>query len=154
MSYSRDATVAAVTKFYNHLLQHPYLDSSCLKTPPPPGWESLQTQVLISRGKNANVIDVLGHLPYLTNNRNDDGVLVQYETMSIDYTNENSAHTVIDDVYPIPSHCVYLTQGKDREGIDLILDTQQGNCQSHKLCIRSILLSSLTPCNPMCGQAQ
>lgn len=113
--YSREETVAAVLSFYQQIIKLPYLDETALLIPPANGWDSIDVEAHKARGKNDTVIDLLRHLPYLCDNlKPDNRLLVYYETVPICYT--TGTYTVIDEVYPLPSHCVYITEGVDREG--------------------------------------
>lgn len=120
--YSRDETVKAILTFYQQLIKHPYLDESALKIPPANGWDTIDTEALRALGKTGAVIDLLRHLPYLDGRS--DGYLIAYETFPVDFTISSTAMT--EEVYPIPGHCVYLTEGLGREGYRLILDTEKG----------------------------
>lgn len=104
--YSRDETVAAVLAFYQQLIKHPYLDDSALITPPTSGWTTINEDSLRAIGKNDTVIDLSRHLPYLHDDRGFP-MQVQYETLAWDYTTDPTHW--IDELHPIPSHCVYLT---------------------------------------------
>jgi hypothetical protein len=70
------------------------------------------------------VIDLLRHLPYIHAPRRD-GPIIAYETVCTDYT-VDSTH-FLEDKYPLPGQCVYLTEGEGREGYCLILDTERGD---------------------------
>lgn len=120
--YSRDETVSAVLAFYQQIIKHPYLNGTALRIPSANGWESVDVEAMKARGKNPAVIDLLRYLPYLRHDRGN-RLLVNAETVPICYTEDD---TYMDDVYPLPSHCVYLTQGVDREGLSLIMDTERG----------------------------
>lgn len=124
--YSRDESVDAILKFYQEILCHPYLDDRSLILPPSDGWPSIGVQ-----GKNETVNDLLRHLPYLYAQDPYERLLVHWETVSIcyyvadedDLGNDTSWS---EDVYTLPDHCVYLTQSINREGTNLILDTNEG----------------------------
>jgi hypothetical protein len=99
--FSRDDTVAGLLGFYRQILRLPYIDESDLITPPASGWDSIDEEALRAQGKTDSVIDLLRHLPYI--------------------------HAPLEDEYPLPGHCVYLTEGEGREGYCLILDTERGD---------------------------
>jgi hypothetical protein len=122
--YSRDDTVAALLGFYRQILKLPYIDESDLITPPASGWNSIDEEALRAQGKTDSVIDLLRHLPYIHAPRRD-GPIIAYETVCTDYT-VDSTH-FLEDEYPLPGHCVYLTEGEGREGYCLILDTERGD---------------------------
>lgn len=127
--YSHDETVAAVRAFYEQVIKHPYLDDTALIIPPQDGWDNLDLVALRSKGKNETVINILRHLPYLRASDFYQRLLVQAETVPICYAHANQSHwsnPIMDEVYPLPGHCVYLTEGVDREGYSLILDTIRG----------------------------
>lgn len=125
--YSQEATVAAVLAFYQQIVKHPYLDESALKTAPENGWDTIDVPTLCKKGKNDTVINLLRHLPYLFPSDPHDSLLIQYETKPICYAgNKNYNGCYMDEVNPLPGHCVYLTEGVGREGYSLILDTQTG----------------------------
>ncbi|KAG9696265.1 hypothetical protein KCU95_g4395, partial [Aureobasidium melanogenum] len=120
--YSQHGTVEAILAFYQQLIKHPYLDESALKIPPASGWDTVDAEALRALGKTDAVIDLLRHLPYLDGRG--DGYLIAFETIPVDFTETSTAMT--EEVYPIPGHCVYLTEGLGREGYRLILDTERG----------------------------
>jgi hypothetical protein len=114
----------ALTAFYKQVIRHPHLDDAALKTPPSSGWETIDSAVLQELGKSEAVIELLRHLPYLEAHGRYEKLLVQYETVSIDYTQHPSAF--MEQVNPLPENCVYLTEGVDSEGYSLILDVEKG----------------------------
>jgi hypothetical protein len=122
--YSRDETARAIAAFYKHLTKHPYLDDTALIIPPTSGWDHLADKALRAIGKNDTVIDLLRHLPYLCGKNG--GYMIAYETIPVDFTYDSTA--VTEKVYPLPGHCVYITEGIGREGYCLILDTERGTC--------------------------
>lgn len=115
--YSRAEAVDAVLKFYHEILRHPYLDDSALIVPPTNGWDNITI-----KGKNETVIDLLRHLPYLRPERQIMRFNVNYETIPICYSGNDTK----EGIYPLPAHCVYLTRSVDHLGISLILDTDEG----------------------------
>jgi len=122
--YSRDSTVAAITSFYQHLTKHPYLDASALLLPPPTGWTTIDETALRAIGKTEAVIDLLRHLPYLDGKGS--GHMIAYETIPVDFTVDATALIETIPEFPIPGHCVYITDGSGREGYRLIIDTEEG----------------------------
>jgi hypothetical protein len=114
----------ALTAFYKQVIKHPYLDDTVLKIPPKSGWETIDSVALQDLGKSEAVIELLRDLPYLEADGRYDKLLVQYETVAIAYT--KSPSMVMEEVNPLPSNCVYLTEGVDREGYSLILDVEKG----------------------------
>jgi hypothetical protein len=69
------------------------------------------------------VIELLRHLQYLESARQHERLLVQYETVPIAWTQRT--HAIMEQVNPLPAHCVYLTEGVDREGYSLILEVEK-----------------------------
>jgi hypothetical protein len=114
----------ALTAFYKQVVKHPHLDDAALETPPISGWETVDSDALRELGKSEEVIELLRHLPYLEADGRYEKLLVQYETVAIAYTQHPS--TLMEEVNPLPSNCVYLTEGVDREGYSLILDVEKG----------------------------
>lgn len=107
---SRDETVKAILTFYRQLIRHPHLDETALKIPPASGWDNIDQEALQAIGKTDTVIDLLRHLPYFDGRGT--GCLIAYETVPVDLTIESTAMT--EEVYPIPGHCVYPTEGLSR----------------------------------------
>ena len=65
-TYSRDATVAAITDFYKFYIRLPYLDSNALVLAPEDGgWPNIDATELRNRGKSDEVIELLRHLSYI-----------------------------------------------------------------------------------------
>jgi hypothetical protein len=121
--YSRDETVNAITAFYQHLIEHPYLPDDALMIPPSSGWTTIDEKALRAIGKTDTVIDLLRHLPYLCGKT--DGWTIAYEIVPVDFTIESMACIETTPEYPIPGHCIYITEGLGREGYRLIIDTER-----------------------------
>ncbi|KAI0385604.1 hypothetical protein F5Y04DRAFT_246250 [Hypomontagnella monticulosa] len=68
ISYSRDATIAAVRDYYNFLAKM-YMNEDTIITPPAAGWPSITSADLEGLGKADEVVDLLAHLPYLRDDR-------------------------------------------------------------------------------------
>lgn len=64
ISYSRNATIAAVRSYYQFLTKL-YLPESATLEPPPGGWPTITKDKMRSLGKTDEVIELLRHLPYL-----------------------------------------------------------------------------------------
>jgi hypothetical protein len=75
-------------------------------------------------GKSEAVIELLKRLPYLESTGQYERLLVQYETVPIDWTQRS--YVAMEQVNPLPAHCVYLTEGVDCEGYSLILNVEEG----------------------------
>ncbi|KAL2061475.1 hypothetical protein VTL71DRAFT_6852 [Oculimacula yallundae] len=125
--YSQEETILAILKFYQQVILHPYLPSSALITPPPTGWPTITEP---TPTKNPTVLSLLHSLPYLISEMSSDRICIHYETIAIDYSSGSGSTggstSFAEDVYPLPDHCVYLTRSVDREGIALILNTDDG----------------------------
>ena len=122
---SHDEIIGAVTAFYRQILRHPYLAETVLKIPPASGWENTNTAYLQKLAKNQTVVALLKRLPYLESSNQYERLLIGYETAVIDYTQKSDSF--MEEVNPLPSHCIYLTEGIDREGYSLVLNTENGN---------------------------
>ncbi|KAI8186771.1 hypothetical protein K4K58_002470 [Colletotrichum sp. SAR11_239] len=64
-SYSHDAAVAAITSYYE-LVARLQWDETSLAYPPPDGWPQITRESFASLGVTDAVIDVLRHIPYIT----------------------------------------------------------------------------------------
>lgn len=64
ITYSRDATIAAIRDYY-HFLTKMYLPTSAVIEPPPDGWPTITADSLRPLGKTDEVIALLRHLPYI-----------------------------------------------------------------------------------------
>lgn len=121
----RPAIIEALTAFYRQVVKHPYLDDNALKISPSSGWDNINSAALRELGKSEDVIELLKNLPYLEgDDEHKRALLVANDTSPVDYTRHS--HILMEKVNPLPGHCVYLTQGVDREGYSLILDTEKG----------------------------
>jgi hypothetical protein len=116
--------IDAVLAFYQQVIRHPYLDDAALKIPPTSGWDSIKSADLRNSGKSEAVIELLKHLPYLESMGQYERLLVQYETVPTAWTQRS--YVAMEQVNPLPAHCIYLTEGLDREGYSLILDVEEG----------------------------
>lgn len=116
--------INAMLAFYQQVIRHPYLEDTTLKIPPSSGWTTIDSADLREMGKSEAVIELLRRLPYLEAEGQYERLLVQYETVPIAWTQR--PNVIMEQVNPLPGHCVYLTQGVDREGYSLILDTDEG----------------------------
>ncbi|KAH9894696.1 hypothetical protein F4778DRAFT_747921 [Xylariomycetidae sp. FL2044] len=64
ITYSREATVAAVRDYYQFLTKL-YMSPESIIEPPEGGWPNIMQEVLASDGKTDEVIELLRHLPYI-----------------------------------------------------------------------------------------
>lgn len=74
MPYDRDKAVAAVTEFYTFLTTHLHFDPSERKTPPPTRWPEITPARFSFLGKTDTVIDLLKHLPYLPEGKEEEHI--------------------------------------------------------------------------------
>ncbi|KAK2029534.1 hypothetical protein LX32DRAFT_351843 [Colletotrichum zoysiae] len=72
VTYSEEATVAAVTDFYAFLTKM-YLPESAVVHPPPGGWPTLASD-LRDLGKSDKVLSLLSHLPYVCRDGDDNNI--------------------------------------------------------------------------------
>lgn len=121
--YSRDETIDAVLRCYLAVVNQPYLDDSALIIPPAEGWSDTDIE-----GKNDAVLDLLRHLPYLRADDRSQRLLLHWETIPICYTDGRSDQ----EPWPLPPSCVFLAHSVDREGINLILDTDRGTITPYR----------------------
>ncbi|KAK3301964.1 uncharacterized protein B0T15DRAFT_569336 [Chaetomium strumarium] len=143
--YSREATVAAVTGYFDFLAKM-YLNEADILRPPEGGWPEIMPQRLKGLGKTDEVTLLLRHLPYIRPNYAISGpdagpCGVQFycwldPIRSLDLTGQESQDSEEEfdtmkfmtegghrDV--IPSHVVGLTSSEDLEDL-FMLDTQLG----------------------------
>ncbi|KAI1421306.1 hypothetical protein F5Y12DRAFT_718569 [Xylaria sp. FL1777] len=119
--YSRDEVCSAILKFYRHMIRHPYLEDDSLIIPPPQGWSFINN----AAGKDATVVDLLHHLPYLRPTNPSSGHLLIYPG-TVPFCYHDGEGWYSEELYPLPAHCVYLARRADYLGTDLILDTSNG----------------------------
>jgi hypothetical protein len=135
--YDREAIVAAVTDFYEHMIKLPHIEPSDLLYPPPEGWSTITQSNFAPLKKSREVIELLRHLPYLKTSpgqhRGEESI-VAWDTKPIDYREEKFQPDRIeegvrmvtpdDDIFP--DWVVPLTRGVDNYGIWLMLDITDG----------------------------
>ncbi|KAI0798291.1 hypothetical protein GGR55DRAFT_684788 [Xylaria sp. FL0064] len=119
--YSRAEICSEILEFYSHIIRHPYLDDDALIIPPAEGWSTIYN----TAGKDATVVDLLRHLPYLHRSSPSTGQLLIYPG-TIPICHRDSEAPYQEQMYPLPAHCVYLARRADYLGRDLILDTSNG----------------------------
>jgi hypothetical protein len=144
VTYSREATIAAVSDYYNFLTKL-YLKDSQIIYPPAGGWPSItqaDPDTLASLGKSAEVLALLAHLPYVRSpgHRADDAegapgcFFADWQdhiaslTRSMGATTSDELRIVTEGVpfcEPAPPHVVGLTSGS-RENPIMVLDTKLG----------------------------
>lgn len=128
-AYSRDATINALTSFYSFLASNiPGLHPSDVKSPPPR--DSAVWPDLTPLNKTPAVIDLIHHLPSLSNLPK-----IAPETYPINYSSPDVAWSLSRNIIEgslipygageIPAHVAVLTEGS-RYGSWLLLDTEKG----------------------------
>jgi hypothetical protein len=70
ISYSREATIAAIRDYYAFLVAL-YLPESAIKEPPPEGWPSITADRMRVAGKTDEVVALLRHVPYISEPESD-----------------------------------------------------------------------------------
>ena len=156
IAYSRSATVAAVTDYYQFLVKM-YLDDARILYPPADGWPSItqtDTSILKCLGKSDEVLALLAALPYIRSpgNWNDDAegypgflfadwqALIASLGRTTDESRSKASNTLrittegVGFTHLAPPHVVGLMDGS-RETPVMILDTELGivhweNCPS------------------------
>lgn len=143
VTYSRAETIAAVTSFYD-LLVNLYMDDAQVVRPPANGWPSIveaNGRALEAFGKSAEVVALLAHLPYIgfPNNGRDDAdampdcVFSEWQKL---FTSLVAGRITGDALCAVTEgsfaefaqpHVFGLTMG-GRETPRVILDTQLGKC--------------------------
>lgn len=116
--FSREETNSAVLKFYEQVIILTYLEDSKLKRTPENGLYNIGSEALRARGKT--------DIEYTK-------LLVAYEIEPLCYIDQNASTMLMEDKNPHPAHRIYLTQGVDREGYSLILDSFNGNIISYSV---------------------
>lgn len=158
MSSHREVIVHAITSFYETLTTFPYLSPSAISTPPPSGWNSPEARGLLQReGKSEAVLDIVNHLPYLTN----DQLHIHYDTVAIDWRVTGAAGAgagaadasgtqqllrnalALPQTLPqaglepvlqtIPGHVIALTRATSPYGRWLLLDVAAGTVTNYSL---------------------
>ncbi|KAF3056383.1 hypothetical protein GL218_06733 [Daldinia childiae] len=132
--YTRDQYVAIINDFYTFLTRM-YISDSALKHPPEGGWPNITPENCSGFGKNAFVVDLLKHLPYIQGGQDND-VDIHYKCNVFDYstvTPEEFSGTwiKIGEIPatadgPVPAHIVVIAEGHESGGVDLLLDTEEG----------------------------
>lgn len=135
--YSRDEVIAVVLAFYQQIVKYPYLEEVALRSPPAGGWKFINVQSLKARGKNDTAVNLLRHLPYLCNTRDEsccwsyERLLMGSETAPICYPSISECKSGHRSSEPNTESLRSLAQGVDREENSLPMDTRRGEgCQS------------------------
>lgn len=95
---------------------------------------------LRNRGKTDSVIDVLRNLPYLEQEFYGDRWTMMHYTRHVNYAigQTYSAYLENDDILPLPAHIIWLTEGFERAGVYLLLDTHTWEIIEYTLLGESI----------------
>lgn len=124
--------VGSVSNFYAFLVNHPFLQASAIKTPPPEGWPEEHREIFRKLGKSDEVVDLLCHLPYI----DDDNWEWFHDTKPINYVSplnlrridgnyESKRYLFEPQGQVLPAHVFSLTNGR-LYGVWLLLDIQAG----------------------------
>lgn len=134
ITYSRDATIAAVRSYYTFLTQF-YLSPSKVIEPPPGGWPSISTDKHESFGKTKEVVELLRHLPYISTADYENRAQALPYCYFYDYNNDFEECLDVDPwercasegmaAEFLPPHIVGLSCG-GRDNTILLLDTKLG----------------------------
>ncbi|KAK4105097.1 hypothetical protein N658DRAFT_387008, partial [Parathielavia hyrcaniae] len=116
IQYSREATVAAVSAYFDFLASM-YLDDEAILGPPNEGWPEMTPDRLRGLRKTDEVVMLLRHLPYLHGGEFD------YCKNAIEMSTVMTEFRPDEDIGSVPSHVVGLISTKQ----DLwLLDTELG----------------------------
>ncbi|CAI6228037.1 unnamed protein product [Periconia digitata] len=92
ISYSQEETITAIRSYYEFLTTL-YLPNSAIIEPPPDGWPNITHSRMEPMGKNHRVIELLRHLPYIEEPKDDTDrkqaapytYMADYQDSSLDY---------------------------------------------------------------------
>lgn len=134
---TREKTISSILSFYRLLTQLPYIPSDKLMLPPPTGWPistettkeatGIKATELRNRGKTETVIDVLRHLPYLDQELYGGHWTLADNTLHINYARGQLYADYLERdtaILPLPGHIIWLTEGFERAGVYLLLNTE------------------------------
>ncbi|KAF2456015.1 hypothetical protein BDY21DRAFT_347701 [Lineolata rhizophorae] len=130
--YSQDATVRAISSYYNFLSTILFdLEPEEIEWPPPSGWPQITEADGDYLNKNKTVIELLRHLPYFRQPPGDPYVWMQ-DTPVLCYQQgvgyaDDYERTLFVDPYEseVPPHVVSLARGL-RDAYYVMLDTERG----------------------------
>ena len=128
--YSRTEVIAAIQDLYTFLVKLPYISPDALVFPPAEGWPSVNAEELRHRGKTDEVFELLRHLPYLRAPARGKRWMLGPDNTEIAYCDGEVYSDVLDEILPVPGHCIWLTEPDSRDGTGLLLDTHAGACTS------------------------
>ncbi|EED16035.1 hypothetical protein TSTA_011450 [Talaromyces stipitatus ATCC 10500] len=146
---TRERAISSILSFYTLLSQIPYIPADKLMIPPQTtGWQNNEEQgikinetELRSRGKTDTVIDTLRHLPYLDQEMYGPHWTLADNTLHINYARGElySAYLERDRaLLPLPGHIIWLTEGYERAGVYLLLNTETWEIIEYTLLGESI----------------
>jgi hypothetical protein len=148
---TREKTISSILSFYRLLTQLPYIPSDKLMLPPPTGWpistettkegSGIKATELRARGKTETVIDVLRHLPYLDQELYREHWTLADNTLHINYARGQLYADYLERdtaLLPLPGHIIWLTEGFERAGVYLLLNTETWEIIEYTLLGESI----------------
>ncbi|KAI1324349.1 hypothetical protein F5Y16DRAFT_308074 [Xylariaceae sp. FL0255] len=128
ISYSREATITAISDYYEFLTQL-YLPSEFILHPPQSGWPSITQETMAGIGKTDEVINLLRHLPYIEDRHAAHGAaFCTFADWSLEGFGRTSSARILTEGSTweqVPPHVVGLTNG-GRYNPVFLLDTQLG----------------------------
>jgi len=139
--YDRDAAVAAVTSFYEFFATLPTSTPTEIIYPPPGGWPDITQENLAPLGKNADVIDLYKHLPYLNSGNIEIAPKTAptwwfYQCLEPVFSEPGGLESLSPfGAGEIPEDVAILTEGH-RYGSWLFLDTKNGKFGSFRCFYR------------------
>lgn len=142
-SCTRSKTIDAILDFYRFLTDIPYIPPEKLMIPSGTGgWgDRANAEELAKRGKTDEVIDLLRHLPYLDQELYGQHWTLAYNTLHINYANGELYGDYLEKdraILPLPGHIIWLSQGFERAGYYLLLNTQTWDIIEYTLLGESI----------------
>jgi hypothetical protein len=150
-SCTREKTISSMVSFYTLLTQLPYIPPDKLMLPPPTGWPintegkeegpGINATELRNRGKNETVIDVLRHIPYLDQELYGERWTLADNTLHINYARGQLYGDYLERdtaILPLPGHIIWLTEGFERAGVYLLLNTETWEIIEYTLLGESI----------------
>ena len=128
-AYSRDEVVREVTSFYVFLTKL-YIPFSAVRFPPPGGWPTIDTTLYAFLRKDATVIDLIRHLPYISRLDAYNGTYeVYWRTAAVDYEGEQTRRAI--------SLAKQYNENVDLTGIDLLEEGGSRSIPSHAFLLAS-----------------
>jgi hypothetical protein len=147
--YTRDEFVAIITKFYEFLTTF-CIPKTALKCPPEDGWPNLTPEATTCLNKTDFVIDLLRHLPYITEEEYGHFVTrIHYKCNVVDYSTlspEQLSNSAIDfGVYAeiaelepeMYEHTLLFAVGYESGGRMMLLNTKTGEMHVEMLRYQS-----------------